>query len=167
MEAPPMRTPRNPMTQKTQPIIPHLVVDNASAAVEFYVKAFGAKELRRQPAPNNPSKLLHAELELNGGRVMLCDDFPEMRGGKASTATALGGSPVTIHLTSESAEQLFNQAVKAGAKVLMPFADQFWGSRYGQIQDPFGLSWSLGTPEKPLTDDQLHKGAQQAMTAKA
>jgi len=152
---------------KTQPIIPHLAVDNASAAIEFYVKAFGAKEISRQPAPQNPSKVLHAELELNGGRLMLADDFPEMRGGKASTAKALGGSPVTLHLTSESAEQLFNQAVKAGAKVTMPFAEQFWGSRYGQVTDPFGLLWSLGTPEKPMTDEQLRKGAEQSMTAKA
>jgi PhnB protein len=152
----------------TQPIIPHLVVDNAAAAIEFYVKAFGAKETRaRQPAPNNPSKVLHAELELNGARLMLADDFPEMRGGKASTARALGGSPVTLHITSENAEQLFNQAVKAGAKVTMPFAEQFWGSKYGQVTDPFGLLWSLGTPEKPMTDDQLRKGAEQSMTAKA
>jgi len=152
---------------KTQPIIPHLAVDNASAAIEFYVKAFGAKEVSRQPAPQNPSKVLHAELELNGGRLMLADDFPEMRGGKASTAKALGGSPVTLHLTSESAEQLFNQAVKAGAKVVMPFQEQFWGSKYGQVADPFGLLWSLGTPEKPMTDDQLRKGAEQAVAAKA
>lgn len=163
MEAPLFETKEPVMTEKIQPIIPHLALDNASAAVEFYVKAFGAQEIRRQPAPNNPAKLLHAELELNGGRLMLADDFPEMRGGKASTAKALGGSPVTLHLTSEKAEQLFNQAVKAGAKVVMPFGPQFWGSNYGQVQDPFGLLWSIGTPEQPLTDDQLRKATEQAM----
>lgn len=152
---------------KTQPIIPHLVVDNASAAIEFYVKVFGATERGRQPAPNNPSKILHAELEVYGGRLMLCDDFPEMRGGKASTAKALGGSPITLHITSEDAEQIFNGAVQAGAKVTMPFAQQFWGSKYGQVTDPFGLVWSLGTPEKPMTDDQLRKGAAQSVGAKA
>jgi len=154
------------MTQKTQPIVPYLTVDNAAAAVEFYVKAFGAKELRRQAAPGT-SKLLHVELELNGARLMLSDDFPEFHGGKPLSAQKIGGSPVTLHLTSEAAETLFNQAVKAGATVTMPFADQFWGSRYGQILDPFGLRWSLGTPEKPMTDDQLRQGAERAMTAKA
>ncbi|HEY8212343.1 MAG TPA: glyoxalase/bleomycin resistance/extradiol dioxygenase family protein [Myxococcaceae bacterium] len=153
------------MPQNFQPIIPYLAVDNASAAVELYVKAFGAREVSRQPAPNNPSKLLHVELEINGGRLMMADDFPEMRGGKASTAKALGGSPVTLHITSERAEQLFNQAVKAGAKVVMPFGPQFWGSNYGQVQDPFGLLWSLGTPEQALTDDQLRTGAEKAMGA--
>ncbi|HVE83630.1 MAG TPA: VOC family protein, partial [Myxococcales bacterium] len=77
-------------TQKITPIIPHLTVDNAAAAVEFYVKAFGARELRRQPAPGG-TKLLHVELEVNGGRLMLCDDFPEMSGGKARSAKAIGG----------------------------------------------------------------------------
>jgi PhnB protein len=154
------------MTPKIQPIIPHLCVDDAAAAVEFYVKAFGAKEVRRQPAPGG-TKLLHVELELNGGRLMLADDFPEFRGGKPSTARAIGGSPVTLHLTSEAAEALFNQAVKAGATVVMPFAEQFWGSRYGQVMDPFGLPWSLGTPEKALTDEQLRQGAERSMTAKA
>lgn len=154
------------MTQKTQPIVPYLTVDNASAAVEFYVKAFGAKEVRRQAAPGT-TKLLHAQLEINGGTVMLSDDFPEFHGGKPQSARAIGATPVTIHLTSENAEQLFNQAVKAGAEVLIPFADQFWGAKYGQLLDPHGLKWSIATPDRPVTDEQLQKGAERAMIAKA
>lgn len=153
-------------TQKTVPLIPYLTVDNASAAVEFYVQAFGAKEIRRQAVPGG-TKLLHAEVEINGSRLMLSDDFPEFHGGVPRSARALGGSPVTLHITSENAEAIFTQAVKAGAKVEMPFAEQFWGSRYGSVRDPYGFAWSMGTPEKPMTDDQLRKGAQQAMSAKA
>src|SRR5262245_6248413 len=164
MEAPPSR--ESVMTQKTQPIIPYLTVDNASVAVEFYVKAFGAKEVRRQAAPGS-TKLLHVELVVNGGTLMLSDDFPEFHGGKASSAKAIGATPVTIHLTSENAEQLFNQGVKAGAQVLLPFADKFWGAKYGQLTDPFGFRWSISTPDRPMTEDQLQKGAERAMGAKA
>ncbi|CAN5386468.1 VOC family protein [soil metagenome] len=132
---------------------PHLVVDDAAAAIDFYVKAFGATELGRLPGPGG--KLVHAALQINGATVLLNDDFPEMSGGKSMTATALGGTPVTIHLTVTDVETWFRRAVDAGATVVMPLEDQFWGDRYGVVGDPFGLQWSMGQPVREVSMDEL------------
>ena len=86
------------MAIEVQPAVsPHLTVDDAAAAIDFYVKAFDAVEFGR--VPGQDGKLIHAALQINGSTVMLNDDFPEMTGGKSMTPTALGGTPVTIHLT--------------------------------------------------------------------
>ena len=130
-----------------QMLAPHLVVDDASKAIDFYTKAFGAVELSRHAAQDG-KRLMHASLRINGAIVMLNDDFPEMCGGKSMTPKALGGSPVTIHLQVPEVDALWKQAVAAGATIQMPLADQFWGDRYGILVDPFGHSWSLGTPTK-------------------
>ncbi len=91
----------------TPAVTPHLVVDDAAAAIDFYVKAFGATELGRVPGPDG--KLIHAALTVNGSTVMLNDDFPEYNDGKPSTPKALGGSPVTIHLTVTDVEAVVRQ----------------------------------------------------------
>ncbi len=130
-----------------QMVAPHLVVDGAAQAIDFYRKAFGAVELHRAPADDG-KRLMHASLRINGAVVMLNDDFPEYSGGKSRTPKALGGSPVTIHLQTPDVDALWQQAVAAGAEVEFPLADQFWGDRYGILRDPFGHSWSLGTPSK-------------------
>ena len=130
-------------------LAPHLVVDDAAAAIDFYVKAFDAVEMGRVPGPGG--KLVHAAVQINGSTVMLNDDFPEMNDGKASTPTALGGTPITMHLTVTDVEQKFQQAVDAGATVIMPLADQFWGDRYGVLRDPFGHHWSLGQPVREVS----------------
>ncbi len=130
------------------PIIPHLTVSNAAAAIDFYKEGFGAVELGRMPAEGS-DKIMHASLLINGSMVFLNDDFPEMSGGRPNTPEALGGSPVTIHLTMNEVDSAFDRALKAGATTVMPVADQFWGARYGVLQDPFGHQWSLGTPAAP------------------
>ncbi|MDF2823272.1 MAG: hypothetical protein K0R68_680 [Mycobacterium sp.] len=134
-------------------VIPSLVVDNAAAAIDFYVAAFGAEELVRLPGPDG--RLVHASLQINGSMVMLNDDFPEMTGGQSTTPKSLGGSPVTIHLTVTDVEAWFRRAVDAGATVIAPLEDQFWGDRYGVVQDPFGLQWSLGQPVREVKMDDL------------
>src|SRR5271170_2549720 len=134
-------------------VIPHLVVGDASAAIDFYVKAFGAEELGRVPRPDG--KLVHAALRINGFTVMLNDDFPEMCGGKSMTPTSLGGTPVAIHLTVTDVEAKFQRALDAGATVVMPLDDQFWGDRYGIVRDPFGHHWSLGQPVREVTMDEI------------
>ena len=107
------------MAIKVEPAVsPHLIVDDAAAAIDFYVKAFDAVEYGRVPGPDG--KLIHAALNINGFMVMLNDDFPEMSGGKSMTPTALGGTPVTIHLTVTDVDDKFQQAVDAGATVLAP-----------------------------------------------
>ncbi len=136
-------------------LAPHLVVDDAAAAIDFYVRAFNAIEMGRVPGPGG--KLVHAAVQINGSIVMLNDDFPEMNDGKESTPTALGGTPVTIHLTVTDVEQKFQQAVDAGATVVMPLADQFWGDRYGMLRDPFGHNWSLGQPVREVSYEELQE----------
>ncbi|GFG66854.1 hypothetical protein MKUB_43440 [Mycobacterium kubicae] len=140
---------------------PHLVVDDAAAAIDFYVKAFDAVELGRVPGPQG--KLVHAALRINGFMVMLNDDFPEMCGGKSMTPKALGGTPVTIHLTVTDVDAKFQRAVDAGATVVLPLDDQMWGDRYGVVQDPFGHQWSLGQPVREVSMEEL----QAAMSAQS
>jgi PhnB protein len=103
---------------------PHLVVDDAAAAIDFYVKAFGAEELGRVPGPDG--KLIHAAVRINGFTVMLNDDFPEMCAGKSMTPKSLGGTPVTIHLTVTDVDSKFQRALDAGATEVAALEDQFW-----------------------------------------
>ncbi|CDO07189.1 VOC family protein [Mycolicibacterium cosmeticum] len=139
-------------------VIPHLVVDDAAAAIDFYVRAFGATELGRVPGPDG--RLVHAALTINGSTVMLNDDFPEYNDGKAQNPKALGGSPVTIHLTVTDVEAKFAKAVEAGAEVVMPLEDQFWGDRYGMVKDPFGHQWSLGQPVREVSPEEIAQAMQ-------
>ncbi|WP_066899508.1 VOC family protein [Mycolicibacterium houstonense] len=139
----------------TPAVLPHLVVDDAAAAIDFYVKAFGATELGRVPGPDG--KLIHAALSINGSTVMLNDDFPEYSGGKSMTPKALGGTPVTIHLTVTDVETKFARAVEAGAEVVAELEDQFWGDRYGIVRDPFGHQWSLGQPVREVSPQEIEK----------
>lgn len=133
-----------PAQAKLDPVVPHLVVDNAKAAIDFYQRALHAEEIFRSPTPDG-SKLMHASLRINGATVMLCDDFPEMNGGKSRTPQALGGNSITIHLNVDDVDAIFAQAIQAGAKEIMPVQDTFWGDRYGQFLDPFGHHWSVST----------------------
>ncbi|MEV0672481.1 VOC family protein [Mycobacterium sp. NPDC050441] len=142
----------------TPAVLPHLVVDDAAAAIDFYVKAFGATELGRVPGPDG--KLIHAALAINGSTVMLNDDFPEFNDGKSTTPKALGGTPVTIHLTVTDVEAKFAKAVDAGAEVVMPLEDQFWGDRYGMVRDPFGHQWSLGQPVREVSPEEIAQAMQ-------
>jgi PhnB protein len=142
------------MAIEVQPALsPHLVVDDAAAAIDFYVKAFGATELGRVPHPDG--RLVHAALNLNGSTVMLNDDFPDYNEGKSSTPQALGGTPVTIHLQVPDVESAFQRALDAGAVVVAPLEDQFWGDRYGMVRDPFGHQWSLGQPLREVSPEEI------------
>ncbi|QLL06702.1 VOC family protein [Mycobacterium vicinigordonae] len=150
------------MAITVQPALsPHLVVDNAAAAIDFYVKAFDAVELGRVPGPDG--RLIHAAVQINGFTVMLADDFPEMCSGQSMTPKALGGTAVTIHLTVTDVDAKFQRALNAGATEVMPLEDQFWGDRYGVVADPFGHNWSLGQPVREVSYDEIQK----AMCAQA
>ena len=132
---------------------PHPVVADAAAAIDFYVKAFDAAELGRVPGPDG--RLIHAALRINGFTVMLNDDFPETCGGKSMTPKALGGTPVTIHLTVTDVDAKFQRALDAGATVVADLQDQFWGDRYGVVADPFGHHWSLGQPVREVPIEEI------------
>jgi uncharacterized glyoxalase superfamily protein PhnB len=139
-------------------VAPHLVVNNGAEAIEFYLKAFGAIEVRRSPMPDG--KLLHAELKIGDSRIYLNDEFPEMG---ALSPVSLKGTPVTIHLYVEDVDRLYEQALAAGAKVIMPLADQFWGDRYGIVCDPSGHHWSMASHVQDLTPEQIRKAGEAAM----
>ena len=120
-------------------VAPYLSVSNAGAAADFYVKAFGAKEAVRMP-PDDKGRYMHIHLVINGGSVMLADAFPD-HGHPLETPAAF-----TLHLQVDDVDAWFERAAKAGAEVVMPLAEMFWGDRYGQLRDPFGVLWSMGMP---------------------
>lgn len=134
------------MADHQQVIIPHIVVSDAAAAIEFYKKAFGATETARLPAEDG-KRLMHAEVSINGGRVMLHDHFPKYAAhhghNKVAPPDTLNGTTVTIHLEVENCDAAIKRAADAGARVTMPAWDAFWGDRYGEIVDPFGHAWSF------------------------
>jgi PhnB protein len=142
-------------------VTPHLVVRGAAQAIEFYKKAFGAKELRRAPGPDGKT-LLHAEVQIGDSRIFLNDEYPEMG---AISPQGLKGTPVTIHLQVEDVDSLYQQAVSAGAQVVMPLADQFWGDRYGMVTDPFGHQWSMASHVKDMTPEEMAKASAAAFAA--
>lgn len=149
------------MAIDVQPSVsPMLTVGDGAAAIDFYVKAFDAEELGRVPGPDG-KKLYHAALRINGSLVMLNDDFPEMSDGKSLTPPALGGSPVSIHLTVTDVDAKFQKAIDAGATVLMPLEDAFWGDRYGELVDPFGHRWSMGQPVREVSDAEIAEAVNQ------
>lgn len=141
----------------TPAVLPHLVVDDSKAAVDFYAKAFGAEKLGLLEGPDG--KVMHAAVSIAGNTVMFNDDYPEYNDGKASTPSALGGTPVTIHLVVTNADESFQRAVDAGATVVTPLEDQFWGDRYGIVKDPFGHQWSIGQPIKQVDPEEIAKYA--------
>ena len=132
-------------------VTPQLVVRGAARAIGFYVRAFGAHELLRNLAPDG-ERVMHAELLLGAGRILVHDEFPE-RGTVGPEA--LGGSPVTLHLTVDDADAAYARAVDAGAEVVMPLQDTFWGDRYAIVRDPFGHRWSIAAPIEDLSPRQL------------
>ncbi len=124
-------------------VVAYLTIKGAAAALSFYENAFGAKIAAKQLADDG-HRILHADLEINGGRLYLSDEFGG-GGGTASPAT-LGGTSVTIHLEVEDPDTLWNRALGAGATAIMPLEKQFWGAKYGKLRDPFGHVWSIAGP---------------------
>jgi PhnB protein len=129
------------------PVVPYLTLRDGNAAITFYEKAFGATLIYKMPAKDE-KRLLHASLNLNGGVVMLSDEFPESGEGGTEAPPTLGGTAVTIHIEVDDADRWWKRAVDAGASVQMPLDNMFWGARYGKLKDPFGHVWSIGGPLK-------------------
>lgn len=122
----------------------HLTIRDkrAAEAVDFYKRAFGAETAMDPVKADDGERIMHAHLLINGGHLMLNDDFPEYSGGE----TAPGS--LTLHLQVTDADAAWARALEAGAEVVFPLDDQFWGDRYGQVRDPFGFRWSIGAPIK-------------------
>ncbi|MFZ5676992.1 MAG: VOC family protein [Pseudomonadota bacterium] len=121
-------------------LIPHMTInDNAKAAIDFYKEALGAEELGRQEAEDG-KRLMHAHLKVNGHDLFLMDAFPE----RGSPMTPPSG--IMIALRVDDPDKWWGRAVKAGATVVVPLEDQFWGDRWGLLKDPFGHEWSISAP---------------------
>ncbi len=139
-----------PIPEGMHSVTPHLICAGAAEAIEFYKKAFGAVEASRLPGPGG--KIMHAQIRIGDSAIMLMDEQPEW--GALGPRT-LKGTPVTVHLYVEDADALVARAVKAGARVIMPVGDQFWGDRYGAVEDPFGHHWSIGTHVRDVTQAEM------------
>lgn len=150
-----MRKSTKPIPPGHESLIPHLVCSPCSEAIEFYKKAFGAEEISRLPAPDG-RRIMHAQIRIGKSFVFLVDDFPDFcPSGKASSPLALKGTPVTLHHYVENCDAAIKRATDAGATVLMPATDTFWGDRYGLVSDPFGHKWSFATHLKDLTPEEM------------
>jgi PhnB protein len=145
------------MTSRTKPIpdgyhtaTPNLVISNAGKAIEFYKEAFGATECMRLATPDG--KVMHAEIRIGDSPIMLSDECPDWN---ALSPQTIGGTPVSIMLYVEDADAVVNRAVAAGAKLLMPVADQFWGDRCGSVSDPFGHKWTIATHTEDVSPEEI------------
>ena len=133
-------------------VTPYLIVDGAARAIDFYTRAFGAKELMRIPAPGD--RVGHAEIKIGDSVIMLADEHPEMQ---ARGPGHYGGSPVSILLYVDDVEALFKQAIAAGGTETRAVADQFYGDRAGTLKDPFGHSWHLHTHKEDVSMEELRR----------
>ena len=151
-----------PIPEGYRTITPYLVVNDGAAAMEFYRRAFGAKEVMRMEAPGG--KIAHAELKIGDSILMLADEMPGMEN---RSPRSLGGTTAGIMLYVEDVDSVFKQAVSAGAKVDQPIADMFWGDRYGKLSDPFGHSWSLATHKEDVAPADMERRAREEMAKRA
>jgi uncharacterized glyoxalase superfamily protein PhnB len=140
-------------------VTPYLAVSDAAQAIDWYKKAFGAKELSRMPAPGG--KLMHAEIMIGDSRVMLSDVFP---GSDIQAPRAVGATTANLHIYHKDVDRLWQAAIAAGARIVMPLDDQFWGDRYGKLTDPFGHSWALSYKAK-MSKEERERKRQAAMEA--
>jgi len=138
-------------------VTPYLVCRNAAAAIDFYKKAFGAKEKLRMPAPDG--SLMHAEIIVGDSHIMLGDENPQ---SGAKSPQAFGGSPVTVFLYVKDVDALFAKATDAAATETMPLMDMFWGDRYGKLKDPFGHEWSAATHIEDVSPREMAKRGEEA-----
>jgi len=146
-----------PVPQGFRTVTPHLVIKGCAEAIDWYKKAFGAEEIMRMPGPGGG--IMHAEVRIGDSVVMMAEEFP----GMSKAPKTLGGSPVTIHLYVENVDQSFERATKAGAQVLMPVTDMFWGDRYGSLSDPYGHHWSIATHKEDVSPEECARRGAEAM----
>ena len=141
-------------------VTPYLAVDDAAEAIKYYKQAFGAKERVRMEAPGG--KIGHAELEIGDSLVMLSDPFPQ---GSTRPPNELGGTSTSVFMYVEDVDAVVERAIDAGATVTMEVADQFWGDRFGSVQDPFGHVWSIATHVEDVPPEEMAERAKAAMAA--
>ncbi len=134
---------------------PYLIVKDAARAIEFYRKAFRAKERARMAHPDG--RVVHAEIKIGNSIIMLADEFPEM--SEVLSPQSRGGSTAFLYLYVKDVDRVFARATKAGATVLRPVKDQFYGDRSGAVKDPFGHVWHIATHTEDLSEEEIKKRA--------
>jgi PhnB protein len=149
-----MSSNAKPIPDGYHTVTPYLTIRGAAAAIEFYKRAFGATEIMRITDANG--KVGHAEIRMGDSPIMLSEEMPEMG---VRSPESIGGSPVTIHLYVEDVDALVNQAVAAGAKLLRPVEDQFYGDRGGKLADPYGHVWWVATHIEDVSPEEIRKRA--------
>jgi PhnB protein len=151
-----------PIPEGYHSVTPYLAVDDAAAAIEYYTKAFGAKESVRMDGPEGT--IAHAELEVGDSRVMLSDALPQFA---TRPPKELGGTSASILMYVEDVDAVVKRAVDAGATISMEVSDQFWGDRFGTIKDPFGHVWSIATHVEDVPPEEMAERAKEAMASMA
>ena len=146
-----------PVPKAFHTVTPYLAINGAAEAIEWYKKAFNAKELEREQGPDG--KLIHGRIQIGDSIIMLSDIFP---GAIHKDPRELGAASVTLHVYSKNVDALWKKAVEAGAKVNMQLDDMFWGERYGQLTDPFGHAWSLSMRIQ-MSPKEMERKRQEAM----
>jgi PhnB protein len=152
--------PPKPVPEGYHTVTPYLAVEDAAEAIEYYKKAFGAKERVRMEAPGG--KIGHAELEIGDALIMLSDPFPQ---ATTKPPKQLGGTSASVFLYVEDVDSVVQDAIDAGATITMPIENQFWGDRFGSITDPFGHLWSIATHVEDVPPDEMAERAKAAMAA--
>ena len=150
-----MAQPVTPIPEGFHTVTPHLVIKGAAAAIEFYKRALGAEVLARMDGPGG--SVGHAELKIGDSIIFLADEFP---GGPTRSPQTLGGTTASLHLYVPDVDAAFKEAIGAGGREIMAVTDMFWGDRFGQLQDPFGHSWSIATRKEILTPKETEERAQ-------
>lgn len=140
-------------------VVPYLSIRGAKKAIEFYQAAFNAELVSLMPMGDD--FVAHADLRIGSSRVYLADEMPAF--GAVKSPKTLKGTSVNIHLWVEDCDAAFAQAVAAGAAVLMPLTDQFWGDRFGMVSDPFGHVWAISSQKEDLTPEEVMRRSEQAM----
>ncbi len=133
-------------------VTPYLIVKGAAQAIEYYKNVFGAKVEVRMDGPGG--RVMHAELQIGDSRIMLADESPDMTQG-ARSATTIGNSPVSLYLYLPDVDAVVEKATAAGAKILKPVQDQFYGDRSGFLQDPFGHYWGIATHIEEVSPEEM------------
>ena len=147
-----MSTKPKPIPDGYHTVTPYLILKDAAKAIDFYQKAFGAIEMVRMPGPGG--KVMHAEIKIGDSPIMLADECPEM---DALSPQTVGGSPIFIVLYVPDVDALSKQAVAAGAKVVRPVQNQFYGDRSGTFADPFGYRWTIGTHVEDVSPEEMQR----------
>ena len=143
-------------------VTPYLFIKGAADAIDYYKKVFGAQERMRMPGPHG--EIMHAELEIGDSTLMLADENPNMG---AKSPQTLGGASSSLHIYVENVDTVTQKAVDAGAKVVRPIKDQFYGDRSGTVIDPFGHMWSIATHVEDVSPEEMEKRAAKAMSQSA